>query len=70
MIDQVRDEQTWRALAAAHACRAEKWTIPHLERHARGDRHPVLDFLFEYYPYSPGKLRTWHPGIGIVLQGD
>ena len=70
MIDQVRDEQTWRALAAAHACRAEKWTIPHLERRARGDRHPVLDFLFEYYPYSPGKLRTWHPGIGVVLQGD
>ena len=29
-----------------------------------------MDFLFEYYPYSPGRLRTWHPGMGIVVQGD
>ena len=36
----------------------------------RGHKHPVLDFLFEYYPYSPGRLRTWHPGIGVALQGD
>lgn len=28
-----------------------------------------MDFLFEYYPYSPGRLRTWHPGVGIALQG-
>lgn len=29
-----------------------------------------MDFLFEYYPYSPGRLRTWHPGIGCELEGD
>ena len=29
-----------------------------------------MDFLFEYYPYSPGRLRTWHPGVGVTLQGD
>lgn len=29
-----------------------------------------MDFLFEYYPYSPGKLRTWHPGIGCELIGN
>ena len=28
-----------------------------------------MDFLFEYYPYSPGRLRTWHPGLGVILQG-
>lgn len=28
-----------------------------------------MDFLFEYYPYSPGRLRTWHPGMYVELQG-
>ncbi len=67
--EQVFDEATWRTLAAHHARRAERWTIPHLERRQRGDKHPIADFLFEYYPYSPGRLRTWHPGPGVILQG-
>jgi hypothetical protein len=70
VIDRVHDAATWRTLASEHARRAERWTIPHLERRRRGDKHPVMDFLFEYYPYSPGKLRTWHPGIGVELRGD
>ena len=70
MIDSVLDEATWRARARQHARRAEAWTVPHLERRRRGEKHPVLDFLFEYYPYSPGRLRTWHPGLGVALEGD
>ena len=70
MIESVLDEATWRTRARQHARRAETWTSPHLERRRRGDKHPVLDFLFEYYPYSPGRLRTWHPGLGVALEGD
>lgn len=69
MDEQVLSEVQWRARAADHARRAERWTIPHLERRRRGEKHPVADFLFEYYPYSPGRLRTWHPGPGITLEG-
>jgi len=29
-----------------------------------------MDFLFDYYPYSPGRLGTWHPGLGVCLEGD
>ena len=29
-----------------------------------------MDFLFDYYPYSPGRLGTWHPGLGMRLEGD
>jgi hypothetical protein len=29
-----------------------------------------MDFLFDYYPYSPGRLHAWHPGIGFALAGD
>ena len=27
-------------------------------------------FSFEYYAYRPSKLRRWHPGIGVTLQGQ
>jgi hypothetical protein len=68
--DRLLPESRWQALAAEHACRAEQWTIPHLERRRRGEKHPVMDFLFEYYPYSPGRVRTWHPGLGVELFGN
>jgi hypothetical protein len=51
----------WQARAAAHRARVETWTAPRRERRSRGAVHPVYDFLFQYYHYSPGKLETWHP---------
>lgn len=35
-----------------------------------GERHPVEDFLFDYYRLGPAKLRQWHPGPGVVLEGE
>ncbi|NNC90471.1 MAG: 3-methyladenine DNA glycosylase, partial [Akkermansiaceae bacterium] len=43
-------------------------TGPIRERRARGEKHPVLDFLLDYYPYSLTKLAEWHPGIGVALE--
>jgi hypothetical protein len=57
----------WMALAAAHAARIDRVTAPHRERRKRGQTHPVLDFLFTYYSETPGRLRRWHPGPGVVL---
>lgn len=53
---------------AAHADRAERLTRPRLERRARGEYHPVWDFLFEYYPVRPAQLKRWHPGHGVALR--
>lgn len=64
---QVLTPTTWRARARAHLERVRRWTVPHRERRSRGERHPVYDFLFQYYTYSPGKLEAWHPGAGEVL---
>ncbi|MFA7324864.1 MAG: 3-methyladenine DNA glycosylase [Candidatus Nanopelagicales bacterium] len=64
------DEPQWRALQAAHAERVRPWIEPRLARRYVGHRHPVDDFLFEYYPYSSGKLATWHPGWGVILRGN
>ena len=51
----------WRARALAHLERVEQWTRPRRERRARGEAHPVYDFLFQYYTYSAGQLEAWHP---------
>ncbi|GHH69134.1 hypothetical protein GCM10017673_19130 [Streptosporangium violaceochromogenes] len=59
----------WRARAEAHRRRVEVWTAPYLARRARGESHPVEDFLFVYYGHRPARLRRWHPGAGVVLKG-
>jgi hypothetical protein len=57
----------WRARERAHAGRVDRWVAPHLERRARGERHPVHDFLSTYYSLRPAQLRRWHPGAGAAL---
>jgi hypothetical protein len=62
-------EPAWRARAAAHEARVRGWTDPHQTRAARGEKHPVYDFLFTYYAFRPAWLRRWHPGPGLALGG-
>lgn len=59
---------TWHRLRDEHFSIVDPWIAPRLERRARQEKHPVDDFLFEYYPISPKKLRNWHPGIGLALE--
>lgn len=56
--------------ARAHEARAHAFTEAHLKRRQAHIKHPVFDFLFEYYPVRPAHLKTWHPGLGVLLQGD
>lgn len=58
----------WKRRAAAHRARARRWTEPFRRRRARRESHPIFDFLFVYYRYSPGKLEQWHPGLGVALE--
>jgi hypothetical protein len=67
---QVLAEDAWRARAAAHRARVERWTGPHRERRRRGEAHPVLDFLFTYYSLRPRLLERWQPGPGLLLLGE
>jgi hypothetical protein len=60
----------WQEAARAHEERVRQWIEPHLARRARREKHPVNDFLFEYYGYPPAALRRWHPGFGVELHGD
>lgn len=51
-----------QAAREAHEARADRLTAEHRTRRAQGVKHPVEDFLFTYYPFSPSRLRRWHPG--------
>jgi hypothetical protein len=58
----------WQTRAAAHLARVQPFTLPRRERRARGESHPVHDFLFTYYHYSAGRLETWHPAPGEAIE--
>lgn len=68
-VVQVLPEPAWRERAAAHAAAVDELTAGRLERRADGRKHPVEDFLFEYYNFRPAQLRRWHPGAGVGLEG-
>ncbi|PRX45132.1 hypothetical protein B0I33_110231 [Prauserella shujinwangii] len=62
-------EPEWQRRERAHAERMRRWTEPHQRRRSRGEKHPVLDFLFTYYSHPPSHLERWQPGPGVVLGG-
>ena len=66
----ILSEPEWLARRDAHEARVRTWTDPHQQRAARGKKHPVEDFLFEYYRFRPSWLKRWHPGPDVVLFGE
>jgi hypothetical protein len=46
----------------AHRARLAPYVEPHLARRRDRVAHPVHDFLFTYYSFSPAKLLEWQPG--------
>ncbi|MEL4358008.1 MULTISPECIES: 3-methyladenine DNA glycosylase [unclassified Luteococcus] len=59
----------WQARRDAHRARAEALLAGVAQRRRHGRKHPVEDFLFDYYNLRPGELMVWHPGAGVAL-GD
>ena len=62
-------EDEWLPLANTYRDSVQPLIEQRLARRERGRKNAVEDFLFEYYPYSPNKLATWHPGVGFALTG-
>ncbi len=61
--------QEWAARERAHHARVDAATAAHRSRRSEHRAHPVEDFLFTYYSFRPARLRRWHPGVGVVLEG-
>lgn len=61
--------EQWSARAAAHAARVAPYCGERLNRTFGHVKHPVRDFLFEYYSFTPARLARWSPGADVVLEG-
>jgi hypothetical protein len=59
----------WEADRAAYLDRVRPWASDRLRRMSRQEKHPVYDFLFEYYSFRPAHLLRWTPGPDRVLEG-
>lgn len=61
-------EPVWRERVAEHLEEARAFTSGPRLRRDRGERHPVEDFLFDYYPYPIALIEQWHPDYGGGLE--
>lgn len=58
----------WMMRAKKHRDLVGSYCDAFIKRRARGLKHPVHDFLFTYYPFSPQKLKQWVPSYKEQLE--
>ena len=68
--NHVLDENQWTAQRSAHVQLLSTVVNAHRQRAIKGEKHPIVDFLFEYYHFKPAKLLEWSPGLGVFLKGN
>jgi hypothetical protein len=69
LFDRSLTSDEWRDRRAAYLARVRPWADDRTRRSGRQQKHPVYDFLFEYYAYRPSYLLRWSPGVGVRLEG-
>lgn len=59
--------EDWTNRTKAHEQLVRPIADAFLKRRALGQKHPVHDFLFTYYSFSPTKLKQWTPSFEEAL---
>ena len=67
-FDRSMPRADWESRRAAHRERVRPWVEDRVARVSRQRKHPVYDFLFEYYAFRPSYLLRWSPGVGVRLE--
>ena len=57
----------WKQRACRHEKRVRPWIATYLDRQSRHAKHPVDDFLFQYYSFRPAQLARWSPGPNVAI---
>jgi hypothetical protein len=62
--------EEWLERAKAHQALVGPMADAFLHRRGLGHKHPVHDFLFTYYTFSPTKLKQWVPSFeeGLIVE--
>ena len=66
-MEAVLGPEVWRPRQAAHRARGAAFGEARRRRAEAGEREPVEDFLFTYYPFRLSALQRWTPGAGVAL---
>ncbi len=61
-------QQDWLKKAESHRELVKPMADAFLHRRGLGKKHPVYDFLFIYYRFSPTKLKKWVPSFEEILE--
>jgi hypothetical protein len=69
VFDQTLSSHEWRARQESYRARVRPRVEDRTHRASRQKKHPVYDFLFEYYAFRPSYLKRWSPGVGVRLEG-
>lgn len=69
MFDSTLIESEWQDRRSAYLGRVRPWALDRMLRAGRQQKHPVHDFLFEYYSFRPSYLLRWSPGVAVRLEG-
>jgi hypothetical protein len=65
---QFLSHEQWTQCANTHETLVSPMADAFLQRRTVHKIHPVHDFLFTYYPFSPAKLKQWVPSFEEALQ--
>lgn len=60
----------WKRRAGLHQERLQPWIAGYLDRQSRQAKHPVYDFLFQYYSFRPAQLARWSPGPNVGIEAE
>lgn len=63
-------QEEWKGRAEAHKKLVSPIADSFLHRRGLQQKHPVHDFLFTYYSFSPTKLKQWVPSFEEALSVD
>lgn len=59
--------EKWLADRERYLARVRPWVQDRQRRQSRHEKHPVYDFLFEYYEFRVSHIQRWTPGFGVTL---
>lgn len=65
-------DEEWSKRAEEHQALMSPLADAFLHRRGLGQKHPVYDFLFTYYSFSPTKLKQWVPSFEeeLIIEND
>jgi len=67
-IPLILEQDEWIFRCDTHLKLARQFTSGPRQRRVHGEKHPIEDFLFNYYPYPFALLEQWQPGLGVAVR--